>query len=75
VEMFDAATLNLVAPVKVVSNFYGGSYLLYAYNQSAKFRIDQVRGDNAVLSGVFFDPAPTPESCAFAFPPENLIPP
>ena len=58
VEMFDANTLNLISPVQVVSNCYGGCYLLYSYNQSAKFRIDQVRGDNAVLSGIFFDSAP-----------------
>jgi alpha-L-rhamnosidase len=59
VEMHDANTLDLVAPVKVITNFYGGKYLVYTYNKSAKFRIDQVRGDNAVLSGIFFDPAPT----------------
>jgi alpha-L-rhamnosidase len=59
VEMFDANTLNLIAPVEVVTNFYGGKYLVYVYNKSVKFRIDHVRGDNAVLSGIFFDPAPT----------------
>jgi hypothetical protein len=59
VEMFDAGTLNLVAPVKVVKNYTGGVYLVYSYNKSAKFRIDQVQGDNAVLSGIFFDPPPT----------------
>ena len=57
VEMFDANTLDLVAPVKVVTNFYGGKYLVYAYDKSAKFRIDHVWGDNAVLSGIFFDSA------------------
>jgi hypothetical protein len=66
VEMFDANTLNLIAPEEVVTNFYGGKYLVYAYNQSAKFRIDQTRGDNAVLSGVFFDPAPTNMAPALA---------
>lgn len=55
VEMFDAKTLDLVAPVEVVTNFYGGKYLVYSYGKSAKFRIDQVRGDNAILSGIFFD--------------------
>lgn len=55
VEMFDAKTLNLVAPVKVVTNFSGGKYLVYSYNKSVKFRIDHVRGRNAVLSGIFFD--------------------
>jgi len=58
VEMFDANTLNLIAPVRVATNFYGGKYLVYACNKSVKFRIDHVRGDNAVLSGIFFDPAP-----------------
>jgi len=56
VEMFDAATLNLIAPVKMVENSTGGAYLTYAYNKSVKFRINFVRGDNAVLSGLFFDP-------------------
>ncbi len=56
VEMFDAATSKLVAPVKVVKNCVGGVYLTYTYNKSAKFRINMIRGDNAVLSGIFFDP-------------------
>ena len=55
VEMFDANTLNLIAPVKIVTGFFGGKYLIFSYNKSAKFRIDQVRGDNAALSGIFFD--------------------
>jgi len=59
VEVHDAGTLDLVAPVNVITNFSGGEYLVYTYNKSAKFRIDHVRGDNAVLSGIFFDPAPT----------------
>jgi hypothetical protein len=58
VEMFDANTLDLIAPVKAATNFYGGKYLVYTCNKSVKFRIDHVRGDNAVLSGIFFDPPP-----------------
>lgn len=57
VEMFDATTLNLIAPVKIVGSCRGGAYLCYSYNKSAKFRINIVRGNNAVLSGIFFDPA------------------
>ena len=57
--MFDANTLNLIAPERVSTNFYGGKYLVYTCNKSVRFRFDQVRGDNAVLSGIFFDPAPT----------------
>jgi hypothetical protein len=58
VEMFDAHTLDLVAPERVSTNFSGGKYLVYRYNKSVRFRFDQVRGANAVLSGIFFDPAP-----------------
>ncbi|TSA31107.1 MAG: hypothetical protein D4R64_18705 [Porphyromonadaceae bacterium] len=56
VEMFDAATLNLIAPVKIVKNHSGGAYLVYSYNKSVKFRIDKVRGGIISLSGIFFDP-------------------
>jgi len=59
VETFDANTLNMIAPEQVITNFNGGAYLVYSYNKSIKFRIDFVRGANAVLSGIFFDPAPT----------------
>ena len=34
----------------------GGTYLIYKYNQSMKFRINKVRGELATLSGIFFDP-------------------
>jgi len=55
VEMFDRETLERIAPVQVVRDFIGGKYLIYLYHRSARFRIDQVRGDNATLSGIFFD--------------------
>ena len=55
VEMFDAESLNLVAPVKVVKDYTGGCYLIFSYNKSVKFRIDKIRGGNISLSGFFFD--------------------
>jgi alpha-L-rhamnosidase len=55
VEAFDRATLERLAPVQMVGDFAGGKYLVYRYNKSLRFRIDQVRGDNATLSGIFFD--------------------
>ena len=57
VEMFDADTLKMIAPVKLVSRFSGGAYLVYAYDRSAKFRINKVRGATVTLSGIFFDAA------------------
>ncbi|MBC6111307.1 hypothetical protein ACFOG5_08990 [Pedobacter fastidiosus] len=58
VELFDEKTSKLIAPVKIVESCSGGTYLTYAYNKSAKFRINLVRGDNPVLSGIFFDSDP-----------------
>ena len=57
VEMFDAATLSLIAPVEIVSGHAGGHYLVYEYDRSVKFRFDKVRGDLVTLSGIFFDPS------------------
>jgi hypothetical protein len=57
VEMFDADTLNLIAPVKVVDKHSGGVYLVYTYDKSVKFRFNKVRGSLVTLSGMFFDPA------------------
>jgi hypothetical protein len=57
VEIFDAETLDLIAPVKIVENHAEGAYLIYKYNKSVKFRINKIRGDSVSLSGIFFDPA------------------
>lgn len=58
VEMFDAETLNLIAPVKIVERYSDGAYLVYKYSRSAKFRINKVRGNSVTLSGIFFDSIP-----------------
>ncbi|MEI6565010.1 MAG: alpha-L-rhamnosidase C-terminal domain-containing protein [bacterium] len=55
VEMFDAKTLKMVAPVQVIQDHAMGKYLFYKYDKSVKFRIQQIRGANAALSGIFFD--------------------
>jgi hypothetical protein len=60
VEMLDATTLNMIAPVEIVNSCNGGKYLIYSYNKSAKFRIDKVRGSIITLSGIFFDSKKTP---------------
>ncbi len=54
VEMFDLATRQLIAPVRIVRNYDRGVYLTYRYDKSARFRINHVRGPNAVLSAIFF---------------------
>ena len=58
VEMFDLNSKNLISPLKIVSDYKGGKYLSYSYRDSCRFRINQIRGQNAVLSGIFFDSEP-----------------
>jgi len=56
VEMFNYQNRRLICPVRKVSDFTGGKYLVYRYDKSARFRINHIRGGNAVLSAIFFDP-------------------
>jgi alpha-L-rhamnosidase len=56
VELFDLESRKLIAPVKVFRDLSGGAYAVYACRQSVRIRANQLRGDNAVLSGLFFDP-------------------
>jgi hypothetical protein len=58
VAVFDLKTLNRIAPVHIVRDFTQGKYLIYSCSRSVRLRIDQVRGKNAVLNAIFFDPAP-----------------
>ncbi len=54
VEMFDAKSLNLIAPVKILKDYCGGAYMVYEYDRSARFRIDHVRGDYISLGSILF---------------------
>ncbi|MGC9941499.1 MAG: alpha-L-rhamnosidase C-terminal domain-containing protein, partial [Verrucomicrobiota bacterium] len=56
VELFDLDSLKLIAPTRIYSNFSGGTYAIYNCQQSVRVRINHIRGYNAVLSGMFFDP-------------------
>lgn len=55
VEMFDLESLELITPIKVIKDFSKGKYLSFFYNKPLRFRINQIRGINAVLNGIFFD--------------------
>ena len=56
VVMFDSKTLKLIAPVRLVSDFSGGKYLVYKYDRSCEFRLVGVRGPDMPISAIFFDP-------------------
>jgi len=60
VELFDLDSRKLIAPTRVYANFLGGTYAVYNCRQSVRVRVYHIRGDNAVLSGVFFDPPSKP---------------
>lgn len=55
VELFNLDTLDMLAPVKLVHYEGAGRYLSFTVHQSVRIRIDQVRGKNAAVSGLFFD--------------------
>jgi hypothetical protein len=55
VELFDAETLRIIAPVSLVSDHIKGKYLVFEVDRSVKFRFDKIRGSLVTLSGVFFD--------------------
>lgn len=55
VELFDLKTLSLLAPVQLVERYGQGKYLVFKYSGSIRIRINQVRGTNAAISGIFFD--------------------
>lgn len=57
IELFDLASRKLIAPTRIYSDFSGGTYAVYHCRQSVRVRVNHIRGENAVLSGVFFDPA------------------
>jgi hypothetical protein len=56
VELFDLASRKLIAPTHVYADFVNGTYAVYHCRQSVRVRVNQIRGDNAVLGGLFFDP-------------------
>jgi hypothetical protein len=55
VEIFDLETLKLVAPVQLIKDYQNGKYLVFNYSGSLRIRVNHVRGENAVLCGIFFD--------------------
>lgn len=57
VELFDLNTLKILAPVQQVRYDGKGVYLSFTVPGSVRIRVDQVRGTNAAVGGLFLDPA------------------
>lgn len=49
-------TRQLIAPLSAFSHFSDGKYMVFECHGSVRIRFDPIRGGNAVLSGIFFDP-------------------
>lgn len=56
-EIFDLKTLNLIAPMAYVKNYKNGKYVTFDCSGPIRLRINQVRGINVSVSGIFFDEA------------------
>ena len=55
IEIFDAQTLEILAPVKVVDHYEKGTWVRFRCDRPVRLRLNQVRGENLALGGVFFD--------------------
>jgi hypothetical protein len=55
VEIFDLKTLKLLAPVQLIKEYQNGKYMVFNYSGPIRIRVNHVRGNNAALSGIFFD--------------------
>lgn len=55
IELFDLKNKKLLLPVHMVRNHENGKYISFRLDRPVRIRINQVRGVNAVLSGLFFD--------------------
>ena len=56
IEVFDMKTGKLLAPMAYLKNYETGRYLFFNFQGPIRIRINQVRGINASVSGIFFDP-------------------
>ena len=54
-EIFDLKTLKLLAHVQLIKEYQNGKYVVFDYSGPLRIRVNHVRGDNAALSGIFFD--------------------
>ncbi len=55
VALLDLRTLEPAAPAQYLDAFVGGTWLVFELNTSARVRVSQLAGDNAVISALAFD--------------------
>jgi len=55
IEVFDLETKELLMPIHRIDTYENGKYVSFPIDRPVRIRINQVRGDNAVCSALFFD--------------------
>ncbi|WP_285058479.1 alpha-L-rhamnosidase C-terminal domain-containing protein [Pedobacter ginsengisoli] len=55
IEIFNMNSLDLISPMIYVRNYKEGKYVSFEFEGPIRIRINQVRGTNVTLSGLFFD--------------------
>ncbi|RZK74648.1 MAG: hypothetical protein EOO85_14930 [Pedobacter sp.] len=55
IEIFNMNSLDLISPMIYVRNYEKGKYVSFEFEGPIRIRINQVRGINVTLSGLFFD--------------------
>lgn len=55
VALLNMHSLENAAPVQYLDNYVGGAWVVFELNTSARIRVSQLQGDNAVVSAVMFD--------------------
>jgi hypothetical protein len=55
IEILDLNNKELLIPIYIMREYESGKYITFNLDRPVRVRIDQVRGDNAALSGMFFD--------------------
>lgn len=55
IEIFDLSTLQMIAPVQIVREYGSSRYITLRIDRPVRFRVNNIRGDNASVAGMFFD--------------------
>ena len=56
VDIYNLPALTLAGPTQAIREYEDGKYVVFDCRDSVRLRFDTIRGSNAVVSGIFFDP-------------------
>ncbi|HEY1789729.1 MAG TPA: hypothetical protein VGJ73_16395, partial [Verrucomicrobiae bacterium] len=56
IDIYNLPALTLAAPTQAFHEYQNGKYVIFECRDSVRLRFDNIQGDNATVSGIFFDP-------------------